>query len=182
MHYLEKDEIDEKAGKSLSGSWKAPAFSQSFQNVEVKYRVIGSTEIRTYRHVAWNLSDSYLKKHDAVLKHLDHKGKITILAKGGSNLLWYDEFSMFRQYLIDHIGWMISDSTGVAPMFLPATLEQEAYGRFVGPTKELEKTEGMKADLSFRKLWSKPKDKMPFRFGYLDKDNSNHLVITRPKP
>ncbi len=63
IHYFTDEEIngDTKSGKSLSGAWSRPGFAQSFQNVEVEYRAIGSTDTRTFRHIAWNLGDDYLK-------------------------------------------------------------------------------------------------------------------------
>lgn len=182
LHYFEKDEIDAdlESGKSLSGSWKTPAFSQSFGNVEIEYRKIGETTTRIHRHIGWNLGDADLKDHPGVLRHLESKGKVAVLVKGASYLLWMDDFAMFRNYLIDHLFWMIADSTGLAPNFLVKTnLVQEAYGAFTGPV--LPKMAGMRGDIASQKLWAKPKDRMPFRFGYLDKDNHSHVVITHPK-
>ena len=181
IHYLEKDEIDAdtKSGKPLSGAWKAPAFAQSFANVEIRYRAIGSSDVRVHRHIAWNLADDYLKKHDALMKHLDSKGKVAICVKGSSYLLWHEGFGTFRQYLIDHLAWMVTDSTGLAPNFAPDTLQQDAYGQFDGPM--IKHAVGLRADSASRKKWKTPKDKMPFRFGYPDVNGHNHVMITTPK-
>ncbi len=180
VHYYETDEIDPKPGKSLSGSWKAPAFSQAFQNVEVKYRKIGETTVRVHRHIAWNLSNQALAKQPGVLAYLAAKGKVAVCVKGGSYLLWLDDFSTFRKYLLDHLAWMVADSTGIAPNFAePAGMEQDAYGQFDGPV--LPSMVGQRGDVSSRKKWKKPKDRMPFRFGYLDLGNHSHVMITRPK-
>ena len=187
IHYFTKAEIDAdvKPGAPLSGMWKAPSFAQSFYNVEVEYRAPNDPTVRTFRHIGWNLGNDYLKKHGNLIAHLDAKGKVAICVKGGSYLLWNDEFSMFRRYLIDHLAWMVTDSTGVAPSFVdPTKLQQEAYGRFDGPPAGygFESMNGARADVAFRKLWAGAKDRMPFRFGYLDRNGQNHLVITRPKP
>jgi hypothetical protein len=121
-----------------------------------------------------------LKQHPGVLRYLEAKGKVAICVKGASYLLWFDDFALFRTYLIDHLAWMISDSTGLAPNYLTKTnLVQEAYGQFDGPV--LPKMANTRADLASQKLWSKPKERMPFRFGYLDKNNHSHVVITKPK-
>ena len=187
LHYYEKDDVDAdtKNGRSLSGSWKAPDFAKSFDNVEVEYRAPGDPTVRVFRHIGWNLGDDYLKKHPELLAHLDAKGKVAICVKGASYMLWRDDFAMFRQYLNDHAAWMVTDSTGLAPAYADATkLEQEAYGTFDGPPTGygFESLAGSRADVSFKKLWSKPADKMPFRFGYLDKSGHSHIVITRAKP
>jgi len=185
IHYFTKEEIDAdvKPGTPLSGSWKAPSFAQSFYNVEIEYRAPNDPKVRTFRHIGWNLGNDYLKTHGNLIKHLDAKGKVAICVKGGSYLLWIDEFSMFRQYLIDHVAWMVTDSTGLAPNFVdPSKLQQEAYGRFDGPPTGygFEGLDGSKADVAFRRLWAHAKDKMPFRFGYLDRNHQSHVVITRP--
>jgi hypothetical protein len=186
IHYFEKDEIDadQKSGKSLSGSWKSPAFAQSFYNVEVEYTAPNDPTIRVFRHIGWNLGDEYLKQHTGLLAHLASLGQVAICVKGGSYLLWHDDFSMFRQYMIDHGQWMVTDSTGLAPAYVDsAVFQQDAYGQFDGPPTgwKFETLDGTKASRSFRKLWASPKDKMPFRFGYLDKNGHNHIVITTRK-
>ncbi|MCW5807406.1 MAG: hypothetical protein KIT31_33930 [Deltaproteobacteria bacterium] len=186
IHYFTKEEIDAdtKPGPALGSGWKAPAFAQSFYNVEVEYRAPNDPTIRTFRHVGWNLGDDYLKKHGQLLAHLDAKGKISICVKGASYLLWTDSFAMFRQYLIDHTAWMVTDSTGLAPNFVdPTKLEQVAYGRFDGPPTGygFEPLNGSKADVAMRKMWAATPHKLPFRFGYLDRKGQSHIVITRPK-
>src|SRR5262249_41533247 len=59
IHYLEQAEIDAdtKKPKSLRGFWKAPAFAESFANVELQYRKPGEPQIRVHRHIAWNLDN-----------------------------------------------------------------------------------------------------------------------------
>ncbi len=188
IHYFAADEIDvdTKSGRSLSGSWSRPGFAQSFQNVEVT--ITGrSAAMRTIsarsRHIAWNLGDDYLKKHAEVLRHLEAKGKVSICVKGASYLLWLEDFAIFRKYLIDHAAWMVTDSTGLAPNYAPSSLVQEAFGRFVGPPRGFgfERLEGSKSDVASQALWAKAVDKLPFRFGYLDRDGHAGIVITRPK-
>jgi hypothetical protein len=186
LHYYEKDEIeaDTKSGHSLSSQWRAPAFAQAFGNVEITYRVIGSSEVRTYRHVGWNLGNDYLTKHPGLTKHLDAKGRVAIIVKGASYLLWLDDFSQFRQYLIDHLAWMVTDSTGLAPNYAEAagTLDQVAYGNFDGPPSAVGGMAGKPGDQPSRKKWAASTEKMPFRFGYLDRVGHAHVMITTRKP
>jgi len=180
LHYFEKSEIDSDTdhGHSLRGNWKSPKFAQSFANVEVQWKLPGEDKVRVHRHIGWNLDDAHLKEHPELLRHLEAKGKVTVLVKGASYLLWLADFSKFRGYLLDHLAWMLSDSTGIPPN-LAHGMTQEPYGVFHGPI--IDKVEGKPADTAMRDLWKHPKAGMPFRFGYLDKDGDAHVMITKPK-
>jgi hypothetical protein len=181
LHYLEKAEIDADTdhAKSLRGNWKSPSFARSFANVEVQYKVPGDDHVRVHRHIAWNLDDKHLKEHPELLKHLEAKGKVAVLVKGASYLLWLADFSRFRTYLLDHLTWMLSDSTGIPPPYAHG-MKQETFGAFHGPI--IDKVEDKPNDTAMRDLWkhNRPQS-MPFRFGYLDKDGDAHVMITRPK-
>jgi len=161
--------------------WLSPNFSLAFSNVEIQYRKIGETTIRVHRHIGWNLSDGYLKTHPQLIRHLEKKGQVTMLVKGASYLLWSPGFSTVRGYILDHLAWMLSDSTGVPPAFAkPAGMVQETYGMFTGAF--LESWQATKHDEDFVELWkTQKKRKLPFRFGYVDMAKQAHLVVTRPR-
>jgi hypothetical protein len=187
IHYVEQADIDaadreaaKKRTKSLKGDWASPNFSVAFPNVEIEYRKIGEKETRIHRHIAWNLGDDYLMPHRQLLTHLGKKGKVTILTKGGSYLLQRNTFSMIRNYILDHLAWMLSDSTGIAPIFAePAGMVQVTYGNYAGAL--LAGSKGNRVDNSFVELWrSNPRRKLAFRFGYVDAAGQNHLVVTKP--
>jgi hypothetical protein len=187
IHYLDQAEIDEldhkaKSGhaRSLKHDWQSPNFSQAFSNVEIQYRKPGEDTIRVHRHIGWNLGDPYLAKHPALIRHLETKGTVTLLTKGASYLLWRGDFSMIRSYMLDHMAWMLSDSTGIPPAFTrKAGMVQETYGHYAGAF--LEGTDERHDD-AFIELWRSQKTRrLPFRFGYVDKDKQAHLVVTRPK-
>ncbi len=118
-----------------------------------------------------------------MLRHLDAKGHVAICVKGASYLLWLEDFAMFRKYLVEHAAWMVTDSTGLAPNYAPSSLVQEAYGRFEGPPRGFgfEHLEGSKPDTAVQALFAKAKDKLPFRFGYLDRNGHAGVVITHPQ-
>jgi hypothetical protein len=184
IHYLEASEIDalEKTkGKGLKHDWKSPVFSPAFSNVEIQYRKIGETAIRVHRHIGWNLGDDYLQGHPQLLRHLEKKGQVTVLVKGASYLLWRGDFSHIRDYLLDHLAWMLSDSTGIPPSYArSAKMVQETYGYYTGAF--LEGAQDSKADEAFVELWKTQKRRpLPFRFGYVDKDKQAHLVVTKPR-
>lgn len=184
IHYLEQAEIDAadtKKGASLKGDWQDPAFSPAFSNVEIQYRKIGDTVVRTHRHIGWNLGDTYLQKNPQLLKHLEKKGQVTLLTKGASYLLWRGDFSLIRNYMLDHLAWMLSDSTGIPPAYArQSKMVQETYGYYNGAF--LEGAQDGRHDQAFIELWkSQKRRRLPFRFGYVDKDKQAHLVVTRPK-
>jgi hypothetical protein len=161
--------------------WLSPNFSLAFSNVEIQYRKIGETAVRVHRHIGWNLSDGYLKTHPQLIRHLEKKGQVTMLVKGASYLLWSPGFSRVRGYILDHLAWMLSDSTGVPPAYAkPAGMVQETYGAYTGAF--LESWQTTKHDTDFVELWAaQKKRKLPFRFGYVDMQKQPHVVVTRPR-
>lgn len=198
LRYLSLEDIAaieaEAAGKrarpkSLKGSWLSPNFSEAFSNVEIQYRRLArpgepaDPTVRVHRHIAWNLSDAYLGEHPELLAHLAAKGKVTLLTKGASYLLWSGGFSKIRTYMLDHLAWMLSDSTGIPPAYASAAgMVQETYGRFSGAFLEGAELHGQKHSEAFRALWQKnPKRSLPVRFGYVDLNKQAHLVVTRPR-
>ncbi len=102
------------------------------------------------------------------------------MTKAASYLLSYESFSTIRNYLLEHVQWMVSDATGVAPKWgKPKGFEYETYGSFVAP--HLPSGNGVAK--VWRDEWeAQPKRDLAFRFGYYDKRISNHLVIMRKKP
>ena len=154
----------------------------AFANVEIQFRPRGDDQaaIRTYRHIVANLDDSHMSADDRVLRHLRGKGKVAVMTKAASFLLWYDDFTQIRDYLLQHVAWMISDASGIPPSYAePAGFEQVTYGEFTGPYFVID-DKNTRAE--FIKLWkSQPHRDLAFRFGYPDAAKHNHLMITRPK-
>ena len=188
IHYLsqaEIDDLDQQASrtrpKSLKHDWLSPTFSHAFSNVEIQYRKLGDTTLRVHRHIGWNLGDPYLGKHPEVIRHLEKKGGVTMLTKGASYLLYRGDFSVIRGYMLHHLTWMLSDSTGIPPTYArPAGMIQETYGHYTGAF--LESAQDNRHDEAFVELWKSQKvRRLPFRFGYVDKDKQAHLVVTRPR-
>jgi len=154
----------------------------AFANVEIQYRPRGDARapVRTYRHIVANLDDTHMDADDRVLKHLRGKGKVSVMTKAASFLLWYDDFTKIRDYLLRNLAWMISDASGIPPSYAdPAGFEEITYGEFTGPYFIID-DKNTRAE--FVKLWkAQPRRELPFRFGYPDNAKHNHLMITRPK-
>jgi hypothetical protein len=188
IHYLDQaeiDELDHQAEKtktrSLKHDWQSPSFSHAFANVEIEYRRPGDAQLRVHRHIGWNLGDPYLKTHPELVRHLERKGRVTMLTKGASYLLYRGDFSVIRGYMLDHLAWMLSDSTGIPPTYARRKgMVQETYGHYDGAF--LEGAQDNRHDEAFIELWQAQKVRpLPFRFGYVDKDKQAHLVVTRPR-
>jgi hypothetical protein len=193
LRYLTNDELDSRASEFAADKrgTKAPKkvthywYEQdsAFANVEIQFRPRGETKaaLRTYRHIVANLDDIHMTKDDRVLKHLRAKGKVAVMTKAASFLLWYDDFSQVRDYLLKDLAWMVSDASGIPPSYAdPAGYEQVTYGDFVGPYFTIDE-KNTRAE--FIKMWKKqPHRDLPFRFGYPDSEKHNHMMITRPKP
>jgi hypothetical protein len=185
MEQADIDAADVKAGKAggktLKHDWLSPNFSEAFQHVELQYKKPGETQVRVHRHFGWNLGDDYLKKNGQLLRHLEAKGKVTMLTKGASYLLWRGDFSLIRNYMLANLAWMLSDSTGIPPLYAKkAGMVQETYGAFTGAF--LEGAQASNTEQSMIELWAKqPRRKLGFRFGYVDANKQAHLMVTRPK-
>jgi hypothetical protein len=193
VKYLTSDELDARAAamaKDIEERDKHPKrdwhywYEQesAFANIEITYRPRGDATAapRVYRHIVANLDDTHTNADPRVIKYLEQKGKVSVITKAASFLLWYDDFTNIRNYLLGHIAWMISDASGIPPSYAgPAGFEQITYGEFTGPyfIKDPKNTRA-----EFVKMWKdQPRRKLPFRFGYPDAAKNNHLMITRPK-
>ena len=163
------------------------AHDSAFGNVEIQYRPRGASDAagkaatRVYRHIVQNLDDDHLRADNRVLQHLRKKGKVSVMTKAASFLLWYDDFTDIRNYLLGSIAWMVSDASGIPPSFAnPAGYEQVTYGDFTAPLFVIDPKNKRK---EFVAMWkSQPKRPLAFRFGYPDANKRPHLMVTRPKP
>jgi hypothetical protein len=183
LHYVTQADIaavEKENAKLLRAAWTAPDFSRAFSNSELVFVRKGgdaAKEGRVHRHIAFDLSDGGLKKNPGLLTWLEAKGPIAAMTKAASYLLWRDDFSAVRGYLLKHMILMVSDSTGMPPKFAKkAGFTQVTWGRFTGSF--LEASESINED--FRELWAQfPKNKLKFRFGYIDSERQYHLLVTR---
>lgn len=176
LHYLDDDEVAKAPDITAAMAEKR---NRLFANAELRFRRPGG-RVQTYRHIQVNLDNEHQKADPRVLKHLEAKGPIAGMTKAASYLLSYESFSMIRNYLLEHVVWMVSDATGIAPKWGKGKgFEYETYGSFVAP--HLPSGNGVAKD--WRDEWdAQPRRELGFRFGYYDKRISNHLVIMRKKP
>ncbi len=182
LHYysaLEISKVESEHALRLKTTWKSPDFSPAFANVELQFRAVGqpNAPLRIERHIGADLSDPGLAANPGLVKYLKARGKVAVLVKAASYLLWRNDFSTIRDYLLEHSDFMLSDSTGVPPYFAKkAGFVQEPYGSFeqsfLGAAKQHNE--------DFRKLFEHARP-LPFRFGYPDgsPELRSHLVVTR---
>ena len=183
VHYLTAGEIaamEPKRARKLNEIWYAPDFSAAFSNLELTFRPVGAKPealLRVHRHIAANLADGPLTKDGRVLRHLEAKGRVSVLIKAASYLLWGEGFSRIRDYLLESGEFMLSDSSGIPARFASkAGFVQETYGDFDGPFILASHKEAT----AMRELWkSQPHRELPFRFGYPDVNKKAHLLVTR---
>ena len=165
--------------EKLNPVWKAPDFSDAFSNSEITFRKAGDPKapIRVHRHVAADLSNDGLNKEPGVLKHLLAKGRVTAMTKAASYLLWSQPFSSICNYLVSHMEFMLSDSTGIPPRLAKsAGFEVLAYGRFDGPFLTAPAMASRDMQVLFA---SQPERELKFRYGYPDNARHDHLVLVR---
>jgi hypothetical protein len=166
LHYLSPADLGSAGGPQ----------TRLFANMELEFQPRGGGMRHVFRHFAANLDDRHLSADPAVLRHLEAKGEVTAITKAASYLLWWDEFSQIRSYLLGHMVWMISDSTGIpADKARSAGFEQIPYGHFEGPFLNA----GRRQSEDFQKLWADGARPLSFRFGYPDNAGNSHLLITR---
>ncbi len=192
LAYLSNDELDRRVAAVKSTQKTKKRFDARkhywlemesvFANVEIRYRKRGDAKapLRTYRHILANLDDAHMTADDRVLDHLRAKGKVSVMTKAASFLLWFTDFSQVRDYLLKNMTWMISDASGIPPSYANAAgFEQVTYGVFTGPYF-IQDRDNTRAQ--FIKLWKKqPQRPLPFRFGYPDENGQNHLLVTQPR-
>jgi hypothetical protein len=151
--------------------------NQALSNVEIKFKKQGGTKVQTYRHVMANLDDSHLAADPSALEHLDKKGGVAAMTKAASYLLSFGNFSTMRKYIVDHVEWMVSDSTGLPPKYGEAAgFEYETHGSYEASNMKA----GTQVTPQLVALYKQqPKRPLTFRFGYPDKKWRGHLIIMR---
>jgi hypothetical protein len=188
LKYLTAEDI--KTMETVAEGKKRPAADVSaeiFGNVEIQFRKAGdaSAPLKTFRHVAANLDDRHLRADPSLLRHLEAKGKVSAMTKAASHCLWSDDFTVIRQYLLDYMAWMISDSTGIpVRVASKAGWIQDTYGIMEGPefffvdTKDPASIKRDEDDM--KRLWKQnAQHDLPFRYGYPDRNHHGHLMVTR---
>jgi hypothetical protein len=187
LHYLTEEEIaalEKTRAKTLRGVWESPDLSVAFSNSELTFKPVGApadAPVRVHRHFAANLGDNGFAKAPELMKYLEGKGRVVAMTKAASYMIWRDDFASIRNYLLKHMEFMISDSTGIPPKYLEkAGFELTTYGEFtqsfLGASEEHNK--------AFRAIWkAQPKRKLSFRYGYIDGGTGSfHLFTAAKKP
>jgi hypothetical protein len=183
--YLSQEDIaalEDTRARKKAKNWVDTDYSVAFSNMELRFRRRGDAgaPIRVHRHIAANLNDDHFQG-SPVHAHLLAKGKLAAMTKAASYLLWNQHFSEVRSYLLDHMVFMVSDSTGIPPRLARrAGFEQITFGIFTGAFLPIEDKLGLGAE--FVALWrQQPYRKLTFRYGYPDSAGNFHMMITRPR-
>ncbi|MBV9947186.1 MAG: hypothetical protein JOZ69_10085 [Myxococcales bacterium] len=156
-----------------------------FENAELRFRAAGAggTPVRVFRHVAANLDDDHLRAAPWLLAYLDAQrdrdGHVAAMTKAASHLLWTERFSLLASWLLRHVSWMASDSTGFPPRLAGAAgLTQEPFGIYDGrPWGMREGQDGADLRALFALDGSAPRA-LGFHYGYPDKDGHAYVILT----
>jgi hypothetical protein len=171
--YLTDDDIAkiDKTAKSVARR------NLAYSNVELRFHKVGATREQVYRHIMANVDDQNLKSSPGTLRHLEKKGTVAAMTKAASYLLTHEDFHLLRKYLIDHVDWMVSDTTGLPPKYgKPAGFEYETWGQFDAPSMPIGDPVAPQWKQEFA---AQPKRELTFKFGYPDKHLHGHLMIMR---
>lgn len=177
--------VDLALARLRSPRARAAAVRDAFGAFELLYRrrpspSDPSPRVRTFRHIACDLSDGGLRARPEVLRYLEGRGPVAVVTKASSYLLWHRGFSLLRGYLGDHLQWMVSDTSGLAPDTVdPATFEQLTWGSFKGPIISCPKDRAAMMEALFAEH---PERALPIAFGYPDKQGRYGLLVTRRRP
>jgi len=186
IHYLTADDVaalDATLATVTPPLKRRMQSNAAFGNVEVRFRRPAPSPdaapgpIQVFRHIRANLADDHFGPETPLGRHLAAKGPVAAMTKAASYLLWRKPFSHIRDYLLAHMAWMISDSTGPRPADATAAgFVQDVFGDFSGAMFSAPR-DGAR-DMAAR-FAAGPARKLPFFFGYPDAANRPHLVVTR---
>ena len=186
LRYVECSELPAVGHKRrrMKKEWRhnKTIFADAFNHMELRYRQRGDkgAPVRIYRHIAANLANKHLARDARVLKHLKAKGKVTAMTKAAGYMLWMPIMDDFRDYLLAHVVWMVSDTTGIPPRWgKPAGFEYETHGVWTA-MYHMYKDKWPKLQKQMRDMWaSQPLRKIRFRYGYWDVKVRPSLMIMR---
>lgn len=177
VHYLTPSDI---AAFDGAGGKRQKERNEFFAHMELTFRKQGDANapVQTWRHMRVNLGDEELSKSPAI-KYLENQGTIAAMTKAASYLMWRDDFSVIRNYLLNHMTWMISDTTGPTPyQAAEKGFVQETWGIFQGNMF----AGARRGELAMIELWkTNPQRALPFQFGYPDQNEHDHMMVTRKK-
>lgn len=181
IHYLSTADIEQlepRLARKKAKSWGDTDHSVAFSNAELRFRPRGGGPVVVHRHISANLNDGSFPG-SPVHQHLLAKGKVAAMTKAASYLLWNNYFSGIRDYLLQNMVFMISDSTGIPPgRAARAGFEQITFGRFTRSFLEASQW----INDAFMALWKGQSYRaLPFRYGYPDAAGNFHMLITRPR-
>jgi hypothetical protein len=149
------------------------------RDMELAFRKAGdpAAPVKVLRHVSANLDDHHLSADPRVLAYLGSKGAVVAMTKAAIHLLGSDDFALLRNYLLEHMRWMISDDTGILPRHARAAgFVQEGHGTYSGASRFGHVSREDEAEL--RKLFPRDEPLPFFAYGYPDASGKGHLIVT----
>lgn len=172
----------ESAGKRARGGHFAPLDAR-WSHFELAFRLPGDPTVRIMQHAVVNLHNpKFLSARYAhYRKWLDSLGRFAFMTKAATYLLWSPDFSGIRRFVVERADFMLSDASGVPPKYLePERWTVTPYGRFSCDLLDWHKKGGhwKRTNDQLRSFFrAHSKQKLAFRFGYVDCLNRPSLLI-----
>lgn len=163
--------------RRLYTTWKDPRFSARFANLELRFRLPGDQTDRRVIHLSANLADVGLRRAPGVERYLASLGSVALMIKASSFLMWTQDFSRVKEVIFEKARFAISDFTAPYPGWLRKRgFSLALHGRYDCIRNQRLRESAAPWIEAFRRPTS---PKLPFRWGYIDCKNQNHLVLIR---
>lgn len=152
------------------------------RSFELRFALADGKE-RVLQHVWANLHDKWMggPPGAGVLAFTKALGPVVFLTKANEYNLWRRDFSVIRDIALTQARWMISDSSGVPTRYLEGTAWRlEVHGTFLCDKADIRKknAEIRRVDAEMVAHFAgHSKGPLPFRFGYGDCRENNHLMM-----
>jgi hypothetical protein len=174
-----RNELDAPGPRArrLYTTWKDPKFSARFANLELRFRLPGDSSDRRVIHLSANLADVGLKRAPGVDRYLSALGPSALMIKASSYLMWTGDFSRIRDLIFEKASFAISDFTAPYPGWLKKRgFSLGLHGRYDCMRNPRLRESAKPWIEAFRRPTSQA---LPFRWGYIDCKNQNHVVLIR---
>jgi hypothetical protein len=147
--------------------------NKAVRGVEIIYSSTGSQEKRSLYYFSTNLDNGGVKSGG----FLAFCGKLGIgdsLIKSASYLMHQSNFSLVREFLLDHTATLIQDDSGVPLQYFdPGEWSLQPYGTYHGPIAIFPNRYQMK----LRQLFAKTHPTLNFGIGYRWRSQESNLLV-----
>lgn len=169
--------VRKSARKQWGRIYADPGYNRAYSNLELRYRLPGDATDRVLQHIAADISNPGLRHAAGLEGFLRGLGKRALMIKAASFLLWKKRYSRIRELVTLGASLVLADSSAPYPAWLRSKgFRLRLFGNFQCPIIAAVKR---RAKPWIRAFGRKPRPKLPFRFGYRDCKQQNHMILAR---